>query len=114
MTLPKLSASLSEAISKHVHTGGEFFGEIDQILFHVLLVCPLPKVDFHPYWLHACWENTGIYKHDVIITYARQETHRFINDDLLVPKMSRVLSILVGNSTICSHPMSLEVSKKSW
>ena len=63
---------------KHVHRCGggevlgEFLGELGQVFFHVLFVCPLPKVDFSPYWLLACRKNNGVHKHDIVIAYARQ------------------------------------------
>ena len=57
---------LSEAIPKHVRrcgsgeVFGEFLGELGQVLFHGLLVCPLPKADLPPHRLLACRKNTGI------------------------------------------------------
>lgn len=89
---------------------GETFGELGQVLFHILLVCPLPKVDFPRHRLFFEEENTVIHKYDVVVT----EAHRSISDSMLVTKKSRVLSILVGKSTICSHPMSSKVFKKRW
>ena len=49
-----------------------------------------------------------------MITYAKQGKIPLISEGLFVPKMPRVLPVLVGKSTTCSHLMSLKVSKKSW
>ena len=52
-----LNTSLSEAMPKQVHRGGngevlgEFLDELGQVLFHSLLVSPLPKVDISPHML---------------------------------------------------------------
>ena len=57
---------LSEAIPKHVHSCasgevfGEFLEELGRVLFHDLLVCPLPKADLPPHRLLACRRNTWI------------------------------------------------------
>ena len=50
------NAYLSESIPKHVNRCGsgevlgELLGELCQVLFHGLLLCPLSKVDLLPYW----------------------------------------------------------------
>ena len=53
--------------------GGEVLGDFPSELGRLLswLVCPLPQLDFSPYWLLACRKNTGVNKHDVVIPYAR-------------------------------------------